>query len=77
MLPRLGAEDLALAEAGDDAGLERLRPRLRRWLRGDPGPDGESLVEALGEYLSPLPWPLPRGAGEGKNPEAGARSADG
>ncbi len=123
---RLGAEDLALAEVGDESGLERLRPRLRRWLRGDPGPsdelwlleafgqvlaaeirrldrlghgrggatrrelrtlrrrlgpippglpDEKALAEALGEYLSPLPWSLPRAAGEGKHPEA--PSADG
>jgi hypothetical protein len=49
---RLGADDLALAAAGDDAGLERLRPRLRRWLRGDPGPDAELwLLDALGRVL--------------------------
>ena len=50
---RLGADDLALAAAGDAAGLERLRPRLRRWLRGDPGPDAELwLLDALGRVLA-------------------------
>src|SRR6185436_5828556 len=50
---RLGPEDLALAEAGDSAGLERLRPRFRRWLRGDPGPAGELwLLEAFGQLLA-------------------------
>jgi hypothetical protein len=50
---RLGADDLALAAAGDEAGLERLRPRLRRWLRGDPGPDAELwLLDAFGRVLA-------------------------
>jgi len=50
---RLGADDLALAAAGDEAGLERLRPPLRRWLRGDPGPDAELwLLDALGRGLA-------------------------
>lgn len=50
---RLGAADLALAAAGDEAGLERLRPPLRRWLRGDPGPDAELwLLDALGRALA-------------------------
>jgi hypothetical protein len=50
---RLGADDLALAAAGDAAGLERLRPRLRRWLRGDPGPDAELwLLDVLGRVLA-------------------------
>lgn len=50
---RLGAADLALAAAGDEAGLERLRPPLRRWLRGDPGPDAELwLLDALGRVLT-------------------------
>jgi len=50
---RLGGDDLALAEAGDEAGLERLRPRFRRWLRGEPGPDVELwLLEAFGRVLA-------------------------
>ena len=50
---RLGADDLARAVAGDEAGLERLHPPLRRWLRGDPGPDDELwLLEALGRILT-------------------------
>jgi hypothetical protein len=50
---RLGAGDLARAAAGDEAGRERLRPPLRRWLRGDPGPDAELwLLEALGRVLA-------------------------
>lgn len=50
---RLGTDDLALAAAGDEAGLERLHPRLRRWLRGDPGPDAELwLLEAFGQLLT-------------------------
>jgi hypothetical protein len=50
---RLGAGDLALAAAGDEAVRERLRPPLRRWLRGDPGPDAELwLLEALGRGLA-------------------------
>jgi hypothetical protein len=50
---RLGANELALATAGDEAGLERLRPPLRRWLRGDPGPDAELwLLDALGRVLA-------------------------
>jgi hypothetical protein len=49
----LGADDLTLAVAGDEAGLERLRPRLRRWLRGEPGPGAELwLLEAFGEVLA-------------------------
>ncbi len=49
----LGADDLALAAAGDAAGLERLRPPLRRWLRGDPGPDAELwLLDTLGRVLA-------------------------
>jgi len=47
---RLGADDLALA---GEVGLERLRPRLRRWLRGDPGPDAELwLLDAFGRVLA-------------------------
>jgi hypothetical protein len=47
---RLGADDLALA---GEPGLERLRPRLRRWLRGEPGPDAELwLLEAFGRVLA-------------------------
>ena len=50
---RLGADDLAPAAAGDEAALERLHPRLRRWLRGDPGPGDELwLLEALGRVLA-------------------------
>ena len=50
---RLGADDLALAAAGDEAGLDRLRPPLRRLLRGDPGPDAELwLLDALGQVLT-------------------------
>lgn len=50
---RLGATDLALAAAGDAAGLERLRPRLRRWLRGEPGPEAELwLLETFGRVLA-------------------------
>ncbi|HKH44589.1 MAG TPA: hypothetical protein VKM72_07990, partial [Thermoanaerobaculia bacterium] len=49
----LGEDDLTLAVAGDEAGLERLRPRLRRWLRGEPGPGAELwLLEAFGEVLA-------------------------
>jgi hypothetical protein len=49
----LGADDLAAAVAGDAAGLERLHPRLRRWLRGEPGPDAELwLLAAFGEVLA-------------------------
>lgn len=48
----LGADDLALAAAGDEAGLERLRPPLRRWLRGEPGPGAELwLLGAFGQVL--------------------------
>jgi hypothetical protein len=63
---RLGADDLALAAAGDEAGLERLRPPLRRWLRGEPGPGAELwLVGALGQVLAAeIRW-LDR-LGEGK-----------
>ena len=50
---RLGAGDLALAAAGDEAGRERLQPPLRRWLRGEPGPDAELwLLETLGRALA-------------------------
>jgi hypothetical protein len=50
---RLGAADLALAAAGDEAGLERLRPRLRRWLRGEPGPEPELwLLDTFGRVLA-------------------------
>lgn len=50
---RLGAGELELAAAGDAAGLERLRPPLRRWLRGDPGPDAELwLLDVLGQVLA-------------------------
>ncbi len=50
---RLGAADLVSASAGNEAGLERLRPPLRRWLRGDPGPGAELwLLETLGRVLT-------------------------
>jgi hypothetical protein len=52
---RLGAGDLGDlvgAAAGEEAGLERVRPRLRRWLRGDPGPEAELwLLAAFGTVL--------------------------
>lgn len=49
---RLGAGDLVLAAAGEEAGLERVRPRLRRWLRGEPGPEAELwLLTAFGTVL--------------------------
>lgn len=48
-----GAHGLAPAAAGDEAWLERLRPPLRRWLRGEPGPDAELwLLDTLGQVLA-------------------------
>lgn len=51
----LGASDLARAvESGGEAGEEhaRVRVRVRRWLRGEPGPDAELwLLDAFGAVL--------------------------
>lgn len=49
---RFGAEDLVASAAGEEAALARVRPRFRRWLRGEPGPEAELwLLTAFGTVL--------------------------
>jgi hypothetical protein len=49
---RLGAGDLGRAAAGEEEGAARVRPRLRRWLRGEPGPEAELwLLAAFGTVV--------------------------
>ena len=72
----LGADDLALTVAGDEACLERLRPRLRRWLRGEPGPGAELwLLNAFGEVLAAeIRWLDRLGTGKGGAPRRELRA---